>query len=150
VDNPDLDHFAVIALADEIDVTNAADIREQLRSAVAAGVKVVIADMTGTAFCDTSCFRNLLIASDHASASGAQLRLVIRAAAVWRVMTALGFDRLLRVYPSLEAARADHGSRRQPAREPAAEHPAGRPRNSSQLGESPARVLAQRCSARRD
>jgi anti-anti-sigma regulatory factor len=77
---------------------------EQLRSAFRPGVTVVIADMTPTAFCDTSCFRNLLMAHEAAGAAGAQLRLVVHPGAVWRALTMLGFDRLLSVYPSLESA----------------------------------------------
>jgi anti-anti-sigma factor len=109
VDQLSLDRVVVVTLDTEIDLTNAVVMRDQLRSVVVAGVKVVIADMTETAFGDTSCFRNLLIADEHARASGAQLRLVIRADAVRRVLTALGFDRLLCVYPSLGAAQADDG-----------------------------------------
>jgi anti-sigma B factor antagonist len=94
----------VVALPEEIDVTNADAMREQLRSALSPGVAVVIADMTSTAFCESSCFRNLPIAHDDATACGAQLRLVILPGAVRRALQLLGFDRLLSVYPSLDSA----------------------------------------------
>jgi anti-anti-sigma factor len=95
---------AVVVLPEEIDITNAEPIGEQLRAVFTPGVPVVIADMSSTAFCDTACFRHLMIANDYAVASGAQLRLVIGPGAVWRALTTLGFDRLLAVYPNLESA----------------------------------------------
>lgn len=95
----------VVALPEEIDISNADSMREQLRSAFRPGVAVVIADMTSTAFCDMSGWRNLLSAHDDAGADGVQLRLVIPPGGVRRVLKLLGFDRVLAVYPSLDSAR---------------------------------------------
>jgi anti-anti-sigma factor len=60
--------------------------------------------MTSTAFCDTACFRTLVATHKQAEASGAQLRLVIHPGAVRRVLSVLGLDRLLSVYPNLNSA----------------------------------------------
>ena len=49
----------IVVLPEEIDVTNADSIREQIHPALSPGVTVVIADMTSTAFCDGSGLRNL-------------------------------------------------------------------------------------------
>lgn len=95
----------VVVLPEEIDITNADSMRQQLRSAFGPGVTVVIADMTSTAFCDVSGCRNLLGAHDDAGADGAQLRLVIHADGVRQVLKLLGFDRLLSVYSNLDSAR---------------------------------------------
>lgn len=95
----------VVALPDELDITSADAIGELLRSAFAPGVAVVIADMTRTSFCDTSCFRSLAHVHDYAGSSGAQLRLVIRPGPVRRVLWLLGLDRSLAVYPNLGTAR---------------------------------------------
>jgi anti-anti-sigma factor len=92
----------VVVLARELDITTAG----QLRSAFAPGVDVVIADMTFTAFCDTTCFRTLLTSQVEAKARGAELRLVIRPGAVWRVLSALGFERRFAVYPNVPSAQA--------------------------------------------
>jgi hypothetical protein len=48
----------------------------------------------------------LWCAYQRAAASGTQLRLVVAAAIVRRVLTVNGLDRLIPVYPSLEAATA--------------------------------------------
>lgn len=96
----------VVALPEEIDITNADSMRERLRSAVSPGVTVVIGDMTATAFCDMSGWRNLLSAHDGAETCGVQLRLVVHPGGVRRVLKLVGFDCLLSVYPSLDSARA--------------------------------------------
>src|SRR5271165_3105595 len=44
----------------EIDTTNAHAVGDQLRAALRRGVPVVIADMSATAFCDSSGIRQLL------------------------------------------------------------------------------------------
>lgn len=100
----------VIRLPDEIDITNADSIGDQLRAAFAPGVSVVIADLTDTVFCDSSGIRNLLGAQDAAVASAAQLRLVVRSPAVLRVFSVMGLAHLLRIYPGLDEALADEAT----------------------------------------
>jgi anti-anti-sigma regulatory factor len=60
--------------------------------------------MSRTMFCDTSGARSLLLARDTAVAVGAELRLVITTAEVLRALSILGFDQILRIYPSLVLA----------------------------------------------
>jgi anti-anti-sigma factor len=95
----------VVMLPEEIDIGNAAATRELLNSACSPGVTVVIADLTSSAFCDISGWRNLLSAHDYAGARGAELRPVIRPGGLRRVLKLLGFDCQLSVYPDLESAR---------------------------------------------
>lgn len=90
----------IVTLPDEIDVTNAARVGDQLRAAVSPGA-VVIADMSRTVFCDSSAARALLLASEHAAGRRAELRLALPSATVLRALQLLGFDRLLQIYPSL-------------------------------------------------
>jgi anti-sigma B factor antagonist len=96
---------AVVPLPAEIDVANAERVAADLRAAFAApGVTVVVADMTATTFCDLLGARALLRAHQHATGSGAELRLVVPSARVVRVLAVLSLDRLLAIYPSLPAA----------------------------------------------
>ena len=69
-------------------------------SALAAGVTVLIADMTVTAYCTLEGVHALI-----QEAAGAQLRLAAVRPAVQRVLDRTGTSRLLRLYPTLEAAR---------------------------------------------
>ena len=79
-------------------------IGDELQAACGPGVAVVIADMTGTAFLDSSGVRCLLLANEHAAKASVELRLVTESAAVLRVLSITGVDRLLEIYPTLQAA----------------------------------------------
>jgi anti-sigma B factor antagonist len=94
----------IVTLPDEIDIVNAQSIGDELRAAFGQGVQAVIADMTRTQFCDSSGIRYLLLANDRAAEVGAEFRLVAQSPVVLRALQLLGVDRLLAVYPTLEAA----------------------------------------------
>jgi anti-sigma B factor antagonist len=94
----------IVRLPAEIDMTNAEDVGEQLRSAFTPGVTLVIADLTSTVFCDSAGARQLLLAHHSADARDAQVRFVIPDRNTLRVLQLLGLDRLLSIHPSLETA----------------------------------------------
>jgi anti-anti-sigma factor len=97
----------IVTLPDEIDVTNAPGVGEELLKALGTGAPVVIADMTTTVFCDSRGLRHLLLARDRAETTGAEVRLVIQAEAVLRILHTTGVDQLFRIYPSVQSALAD-------------------------------------------
>jgi anti-sigma B factor antagonist len=113
----------VVALPAEIDIANAGRVGEELSSAIARGAGIVIADMTGTRFCDSSGISMLVQAHRQAAANGAELRLVVLATAVLRALKLVRMDFLLPIYPSLDAALTPDA---QPERELPATSP-GRP-----------------------
>jgi len=94
----------VVTLPAEVDISNAGGIGEELCAAFAPGVRTVIADMTGTRFCDSSGISMLVQAHRKATASHAELRLVALSTAVLRALSAVRIDLLLPVYPSLADA----------------------------------------------
>jgi anti-sigma B factor antagonist len=96
----------IVMLPAEIDIANGAAVGQQLCAAFAPGVTIVIADMTSTVFCDSSGISQLVLAHHCAAARRGQLRLVVPQAQVLGVLTVTGVDRLLAVYPSLDAALA--------------------------------------------
>lgn len=97
----------VVTLPAEIDITNAAGVCQQIGAALRTGASVVIADMTQTAFCDSSGIRDLLISQDRAMASNAVLRIAGLTPAVRRVLQVTGVDKILSIYPSVHAALTD-------------------------------------------
>jgi anti-sigma B factor antagonist len=97
---------AIVALPEHIDVSNASQIREELLWVINRGAAALIADMTATLSCDYSGADAVMRAYQRALASGTQLRLVVTAPIVRRVLGINGLDRLIPVYPSLEAATA--------------------------------------------
>jgi len=97
---------AVVTLPEHIDVSNAGQIREQLLSIINLGAAELVADMTATVSCDHAGADAVARAYHRAAAAGTQLRLVVPAPIVRRVLSINGLDRLIPVYPSLEAAVA--------------------------------------------
>ena len=98
--------LAVIALPERVDVANAGQIREELLSVINRGAKALIADMTATISCDHAGADALVRAYQRTVAAGTELRLVVTAQIVARVLSITGLDRLVSIYPSLDAATA--------------------------------------------
>ena len=97
---------AVMTLPEDIDLSNAGQIREQLLTVINRGAAVLIADMTATISCDYAGAEAVIRAHRRAVISGTELRLVVTAQIVRRVLSCNGLDRLVSIYPSLEAAQA--------------------------------------------
>jgi anti-sigma B factor antagonist len=97
----------IVVLPAEIDVTNAGQVLDELASALAPGVSLVIADMTSTVFCDTSGVRALAHAHAHARAVTDDIgfRLAIPPeGSVRRVLEPTGIIRMLPVYLGMDEA----------------------------------------------
>jgi anti-anti-sigma factor len=117
---------AVVTLPEHIDAANAGQVREQLLGLINQGATVLVADMTGTVSCDHGGADALVRAYHRASANGTRLRVAVTSPLVRRILAASGLDRLVSMYPSLEAALA--------ARAPQAAGPA---QDSSPDGDHP-------------
>ena len=97
---------AVVALPEHIGLSNAGLVREELLSVINRGATALIADMTATISCDHAGADAVARAFQRAVISGTELRLVVTAQIVRRVLAINGLDRLVSIYPSLEAATA--------------------------------------------
>ena len=94
----------MVTLPEEIDITIADTVREELLSVINQGADVMIADMSRTRFCDSAGVSALVRAFRRATSNGTKMRLVVGGPAVERVLTLTGVDRLIEVYPSVRAA----------------------------------------------
>jgi len=98
---------AVVALPCQIDITTQNRAYDRLYAAFTSGATVVIADLTGTDFCDCGSLRRLVAVQQRAAARKAQLRLVIPPGGLIRRLAALmDLDHQLPVYPTLREALA--------------------------------------------
>ena len=97
---------AVVAVPEEVDVTNSDGLRDALLGALNGGAAGLVVDMTGTTFCDSAGLTALARAARRAAASDALMRLAVAAPAVLRVLNLVGMDRLIDVYPSVPDALA--------------------------------------------
>jgi len=94
----------VVAAPEEIDITNAPDLRSALLQAATDGPGTLVADMTRTRFCDSSGLHTLLAAHKRAQDDGGELLLVLPDAAVLRVFAITGIDRMIPNFTSLNEA----------------------------------------------
>lgn len=79
---------------------------EELLLVINQGAAALIADMTATVSCDHAGADAVVRAYRRAVVNGIQLRLVVTAQIVRRVLSINGLDRLIPIYPCLEAAVA--------------------------------------------
>ncbi|MGD0560595.1 MAG: STAS domain-containing protein, partial [Streptosporangiaceae bacterium] len=91
---------AVVTLPEHIGISNAGQVREQLLSVINRGATILIADMTATISCDHAGADAVIRVRQRAVASGTELRLVVTAQTVARVLSLVGLDRTVAVYPS--------------------------------------------------
>ena len=96
----------VVGFPAEVDITNAGDVAQRFREAIAPGVGAVVADLTPTSFCDSSGLRIIVLAHDWAKADNVELRLAVPPGPVLAVMKLIGLDQLLPIFPSLDQALA--------------------------------------------
>jgi anti-anti-sigma factor len=94
----------VVAAPDAIDVTNTAEFRSALLKAAGLGHGTLVANLTGTQFCDASGLRALLAAHEQARTDGGEMLLVTRSAKVHRVLAITCTDRVISHCASLEEA----------------------------------------------
>ena len=94
----------VVAVPAEVDVTNAAEVRRSLLAAASQDLPTLIIDMSGTTFCDSTGVQAIVAAYRQAAATGTGVRLV--ATEVLHMLTFVGVDQLIPIYPDLEAALA--------------------------------------------
>ena len=95
----------VITLPGEIDMSNAAEVRDTLARALDDGAAVLIADAAQTMFCDSATITTLLRTHNRAASTGAQLRIAA-SPAMRRVLELTGAATMLHVYPTVVAALA--------------------------------------------
>lgn len=94
----------VATLPAEVDVGNADQIRQALLAAASRDIAVLTIDMSQTTFCDSAGVHAIIAAHQQATATGTEVRLV--ATAVLRILTLVGVDQLIPIYPTLDAALA--------------------------------------------
>jgi hypothetical protein len=114
---------AVVALPEEIELANGIETASEIElagldgagpayaallAAVASGASMVIADLTGTTFCDYPGFRKLVMIGRQAATGDVQLRVAMPAdGSVRSWLEFLTRHLLVRAYPGLDAARTE-------------------------------------------
>jgi anti-anti-sigma regulatory factor len=89
---------------EHMDASSAGQIRQELLSVISGGATAVIADMSATTSCDHAGADAVVCAFQRAVTGGTELRLVVTAQHVLRVLGFSGLDRPDSIYPSPEVA----------------------------------------------
>jgi anti-sigma B factor antagonist len=105
----------VVAVPEEIDMTNAGGLGTALLEAAGRGRGTFVADMSRTRFCDSAGIQALVRAHNRSQAEGGEMLLAVSAAAVLRVFALMGIDRLIRNFPTLHEALAQASAPGPPA-----------------------------------
>jgi anti-sigma B factor antagonist len=94
-----------VLLPREIDFTNAEQVCAELCVHASAGADVIVADMTGTRFCDSAGLRMLLVVNDRLAGTASQFQVVIPAdSPLMRALKFIGFDKILKIAPATTPA----------------------------------------------
>jgi anti-sigma B factor antagonist len=80
----------VVAAPEQIDISNASELRLALLAAAAYRRGTLVVDMTRTRFCDSAGLHALVAAHKRAQAEGGELRLALPAVDVLRVFEITG------------------------------------------------------------
>jgi anti-sigma B factor antagonist len=99
-----VDGLAVVTTPDEIDVANAAQFRAALLAAARRGGPVLVVDMGGTEFCDSTGLNVLVRALRQEDQIGTTMRLVVRTSALKRILSVSGVGSMFGCYDSLDQA----------------------------------------------
>ena len=94
----------VVVAPEEIDITNAEELRVALLQAAAQGHGTLVTDMTRTRFCDSSGLNTLMAAHNRARGEHGHVFLAISSTAVLRVFAITGVDRVIPNFASLDEA----------------------------------------------
>jgi len=118
--------LAIVAFPEHVDISNVGQLRDRLLAVINRGAAVLIADLTATESCDHAAVEALARACQRAAISGTQVKLAVSAPVVRRVLSIEGLDRVVPIYPSLEAAMAAGQPGLVPNGRPAVSHAAAR------------------------
>ena len=98
---------AVVHAPQELDMATAGAMTRLLDSVLSRQPVVLVVDMTGTRFCDSTAAAVLIRANKKAARSGVSLRVAVTSPAVRQAFRLLRLEQVVDVYPDLEAALRD-------------------------------------------
>jgi anti-sigma B factor antagonist len=95
----------VVRVAGEVDVYTSPSLKVALTDAMGDGCRIVIADLGGVPFIDSSGLGVLVGALRRAREAGGEMRLVSERDAVVKILRITGLDRVFPLYATLDEAR---------------------------------------------
>jgi anti-sigma B factor antagonist len=90
----------------ELDVATAPELRSRLDSAIDRGPAVVVADLLGVTFLDSTALGVLIGALKRCQATGRELRIVAAEPRILKIFEITGLTELFSLFPTVEEAGA--------------------------------------------
>lgn len=100
------DDLPVVAVAGEVDVHSAPQLREGLIAELQSATTAVVVDLTDVGFLDSTGLGALVAVRTAAGEKGAALPLVCTSDRIMKLFTITGLDGVFDIYPDLDAAIA--------------------------------------------
>jgi anti-sigma B factor antagonist len=97
---------AIVAVSGDVDISTSPDLRQALAGVVAAGNRVIVVDLSGVRFIDSTGLGVLVGAYTAVRNAGGRLAVVNNHAAVLKVLNITALDDVLGVHPTLAKAVA--------------------------------------------
>jgi anti-sigma B factor antagonist len=107
--SPVEDGIAIVKLQGEADLHTSPILREALSEAIERVPHTLVVDLTGVTFIDSMMLGVMLSATRQARPQGTELRIVVDDRHVRRIFELTLLDRVMKLYPSVDAAMADAG-----------------------------------------
>ena len=94
----------MVSAPEEIDISNAGQLRAALPEPAVDGPAIVVVDMSTTQFCDSAGLHVLVRAHKRALAVGGELRLVVTSPTVLRLLAVTGIDTVIPHFRGVDEA----------------------------------------------
>ncbi|MGC4815314.1 STAS domain-containing protein [Micromonospora sp. DT228] len=94
----------VVEVAGDLDMSTTPELRDQLRQLVESGVKVVVVDLSGVGFLDSSGLGTLVVAYKDLRERGGSLSLAGVGRSVRTVLSITSVDRVIDVFDTVDDA----------------------------------------------
>ncbi len=99
-----LDDIVVVTLSGELDAYDARALRETFHEVVEDGPAVIVLDLTGVSFLDSTVLGAIVGLLRRVREAGGELRTVLPETTARRIFEITGLDKALDVHPSREEA----------------------------------------------
>jgi len=95
---------SVVSVVGELDVATAPELRSRLEGAIDNGPAVVVADLLGVTFLDSTALGVLIGALKRCQAAGGELRIVAAEPRILKIFEITGLTELFSLFPTVEEA----------------------------------------------
>ena len=95
---------SIVSVVGELDVATAPELRTRLDDAIDRGPAVVVADLLGVTFLDSTALGVLIGALKRSQAAGGELRIVAAEPRILKIFEITGLTELFSLFATVEAA----------------------------------------------